>query len=137
MLDLSKRTVSELRHTNLSTSSLNQPITQGEEGEIQDFIPDKMEQSPDLILGDSETMEQLRDLVGQLSEREHEVLQMRFGLDGHNVMTLEEVGLAVGCTRERVRQIQNKAIKKLYAMHVGNTKSGNAKNIKFSDDYAK
>jgi DNA-directed RNA polymerase sigma subunit (sigma70/sigma32) len=38
---------------------------------------------------------------------------MRFGLDGNAVMTLEDVGLAVGCTRERVRQIQNKAIKKL------------------------
>ena len=117
MLELSRRTVSELRHTNLSTSSLNEPIIHGEEGEIQDFIPDMQEHAPDRILGDSETLDLLRNLVEQLCPREREVLQMRFGLDGHQVMTLEEVGDAVGCTRERVRQIQNKAIKKLYSMH--------------------
>lgn len=117
MLELSRRTVSELRHTNLSTSSLNEPIIHGEEGEIQDFIPDKQEHAPDRILGDSETLDLLRSLVEQLCPREREVLQMRFGLDGNQVMTLEEVGEAVGCTRERVRQIQNKAIKKLYSMH--------------------
>ena len=116
-LDLSRRTVAELRHTNLSTSSLNEPIQEGEDGEIQDFIPDKQEHAPDRLLGDSETMAQLHDLVEQLCEREREVLQMRFGLDGRQVMTLEEVGEAVGCTRERVRQIQNKAIKKLQYMH--------------------
>ncbi|MHB9139438.1 MAG: sigma-70 family RNA polymerase sigma factor, partial [Victivallaceae bacterium] len=69
-------------------------------------------------------------LVGQLCPREREVLQMRFGLDGHQVMTLEEVGEAVGCTRERVRQIQNKAIKKLYSMHAAPTQGG----MKFNDD---
>ena len=61
--------------------------------------------------------EQLHQLVEQLCDREREVLQMRFGLDGRKVMTLEEVGEAVGCTRERVRQIQNKAIKKLQYLH--------------------
>lgn len=116
-LDLSRRTIAELRHTNLSTSSLNEPIQEGEDGEIQDFIPDKQEHAPDRLLGDSETMEQLHQLVEQLCDREREVLQMRFGLDGRQVMTLEEVGEAVGCTRERVRQIQNKAIKKLQYMH--------------------
>lgn len=128
MLELSRRTVSELRHTNLSTSSLNEPIIHGEEGEIQDFIPDKLEHAPDRILGDSETLDLLRTLVEQLCPREREVLQMRFGLDGHQVMTLEEVGEAVGCTRERVRQIQNKAIKKLYSMHADPSHKG------FSDD---
>ncbi len=116
-LDLSRRTIAELRHTNLSTSSLNEPIQEGEDGEIQDFIPDKQEHAPDRLLGDSEVMEQLHQLVEQLCDREREVLQMRFGLDGRKVMTLEEVGEAVGCTRERVRQIQNKAIKKLQYLH--------------------
>jgi RNA polymerase primary sigma factor len=117
-LDLSPRTVSELRHASLSTSSLNQPIVSGEDGEIQDFIPDTLENTPDNVLGDSESLSHLHELVKRLSEREQKVLEMRFGLNGHKVMTLEEVGDAVGCTRERVRQIQNKAIKKLQGLHL-------------------
>lgn len=112
-LDICRRTIAELRHTSLSTSSLNERILEGEDGEIQDFIPDKQEHMPDRLLGESENMVQLQNLVEQLGDREREVLQMRFGLDGRQVMTLEEVGVAVGCTRERVRQIQNNAIKKL------------------------
>ncbi|MCP3964910.1 MAG: RNA polymerase sigma factor RpoD/SigA [Lentisphaerae bacterium] len=116
-LELSPRTISELRHASLNTSSLNEPIIAGEDGEIQDFIEDKPERSPDKVLGDVESMHHLYALVKRLSEREQQVLRMRFGLDGNPVMTLEEVGVAVGCTRERVRQIQNKAIKKLQSMH--------------------
>ena len=116
-LGLSPRTVRELRHANLNTSSLNEPIVDGEAGEMQDFIPDKPERSPDNVLGDVESLKHLYVLVKRLQEREQQVLTMRFGLDGNPVMTLEDVGAAVGCTRERVRQIQNKAIKKLHSMH--------------------
>jgi RNA polymerase primary sigma factor len=116
-LDLSTRTVRELRHASLNTSSLNEPIVNGEVGEMQDFISDKPELSPDNVLGDIESMKHLYVLVEKLCEREKQVLKMRFGLDGNPIMTLENVGIAVGCTRERVRQIQNKAIKKLQSMH--------------------
>jgi len=116
-LDLSPRTVRELRHASLNTSSLNEPIVSGESGEMQDFISDKPELSPDNVLGDLESLKHLYILVERLCEREKQVLKMRFGLDGNPVMTLENVGVAVGCTRERVRQIQNKAIKKLQSMH--------------------
>ena len=116
-LDLSSRTVRELRHANLNTSSLNEPIVNGESGEMQDFISDKSELSPDNMLGNIESMKHLYVLVDKLLEREKQVLKMRFGLDGNPIMTLENVGVAVGCTRERVRQIQNKAIKKLQSMH--------------------
>ncbi len=116
-LELSPRTVRELRHASLNTSSLNEPIIDGEAGEMQDFISDKPELSPDNVLGDIESLKHLYVLVERLCEREQQVLKMRFGLDGNPVMTLEDVGLAVGCTRERVRQIQNKAIKKLQNMH--------------------
>jgi RNA polymerase primary sigma factor len=117
LLNLSPRTVRELRHASLNTSSLNEPIVNGESGEMQDFISDKPELSPDNVLGDLESMKHLYILVERLCEREKQVLKMRFGLDGNPIMTLENVGLAVGCTRERVRQIQNKAIKKLQSMH--------------------
>ena len=116
-LDLSTRTVRELRHASLNTSSLNEPIVNGEAGEMQDFISDNPDRSPDNVLGDVESMKHLYVLVERLCEREKQVLKMRFGLDGNPIMTLENVGLAVGCTRERVRQIQNKAIKKLQSMH--------------------
>lgn len=116
-LSLSPRTVRELRHASLNTSSLNEPIVDGESGEMQDFISDRPELSPDNVLGDIESLKHLYVLVDRLSEREQQVLRMRFGLDGNPVMTLEDVGTAVGCTRERVRQIQNKAIKKLQNMH--------------------
>jgi len=116
-LDLSPRTVRELRHASLNTSSLNEPIVNGESGEMQDFISDKPELSPDNVLGDLESLKHLYVLVERLCERERQVLKMRFGLDGNPIMTLENVGIAVGCTRERVRQIQNKAIKKLQGMH--------------------
>ena len=116
-LDLSPRTVRELRHASLNTSSLNEPIVNGEAGEMQDFISDNPDRSPDNVLGNVESMKHLYVLVEKLCEREKQVLKMRFGLDGNPIMTLENVGLAVGCTRERVRQIQNKAIKKLQSMH--------------------
>jgi RNA polymerase primary sigma factor len=116
-LELSVRTVRELRHASLNTSSLNEPIVTGEAGEMQDFIPDKPERSPDNVLGDIESLKHLYVLVERLGDREQQVLRMRFGLDGNPIMTLEDVGTAVGCTRERVRQIQNKAIKKLQSMH--------------------
>jgi RNA polymerase primary sigma factor len=116
-LNLSPRTVRELRHASLNTSSLNEPIVDGETGEMQDFISDRPELSPDNVLGDIESLKHLYVLVERLSPREQQVLRMRFGLDGNPVMTLEDVGAAVGCTRERVRQIQNKAIKKLQSMH--------------------
>ena len=112
-LDLSRRTVSELRFANLSTSSLNDPIQDGEQGEIQDFIADNEKNAPDQMLGDFESIDRLKGLVDRLRDREKQVLSLRFGLDGSPQMTLEEVGEVLGCTRERVRQIQNKAIRKL------------------------
>ena len=112
-LDFSRRTVAELRHANLSTSSLNEPLIEGEGGEIQDIIPDDDASAPDLLLGDSESLERLNHILSLLRSREREVLEMRFGLNGRKEMTLEEVGIKLGCTRERVRQIQNKAIRKL------------------------
>ncbi len=112
-LDFSRRTVADLRHASLSTSSLNEPLISGESGEILDLIPDSKNGSPDIILSDSEIMGRLHSLISLLSNRERDVLEMRFGLNGRKELTLEQVGLKLGCTRERVRQIQNKAIRKL------------------------
>ncbi len=118
-LEFSKRTVAELRYASLTTSSLNEPIVDGEQGEVGDFIADNEKNVPDQMLGDFESVDRLKALVDRLRDREKEVLTMRFGLNGCPQMTLEDVGEKLGCTRERVRQIQNKAIRKLKTMHSG------------------
>jgi len=120
-LDFSRRTVAELRHASLTTSSLNEPIVNGEQGEVGDFIADNEKKTPDQMLGDFESVDRLKSLVEKLRDREKQVLTMRFGLSGSPQMTLEEVGEVLGCTRERVRQIQNKAIRKLKQMHIGDS----------------
>lgn len=112
-LEYSERTVASLRLAEHHTISLQDHIQQGEEGEFQDIIADRNAQTPDRILGDSELMLRLSELVEQLDDREKEILRMRFGLDGQTAMTLEEVSTAIGRTRERVRQIQNQALAKL------------------------
>ena len=63
-----------------------------------------------------EDIDQLLELLDQLSERERQVLRLRFGLDGTPVQTLDQVGQLLSCTNERVRQIQNQALRRLYRM---------------------
>ncbi len=116
-LDLSRRTVSELRLSQFTTSSLNDPLVDGEDGEVIDVVADKHGASPDQLLGDIESVNRLQEMLHLLDEREQLVLELRFGLHGKQVMTLEDVGKAAGCTRERVRQIQNRAIRKLKKLH--------------------
>ncbi len=118
MVELNPKTVSELRRVNLNTSSLNELIKEGESDEIGSLIADTLANVPDNMLGHAESMESLHEMIGRLSPREREILNMRYGLEGGKILTLEEVGEAVGCTRERVRQIQNKAIRKLQRMHM-------------------
>jgi RNA polymerase primary sigma factor len=116
-LDLSERTVRDLLFAGIHTSSLNAPIEEGEDGEMQDTIP-SLAMIPDMMLGEIESIDRMMDLLTKLNEREQLVLKMRFGLRGYPEMTLEEVGDKLGCTRERVRQIQNKAISKLKTLHI-------------------
>lgn len=112
-VNLSPRTVSRLRHVSLSTHSINELLVEGENNEVGDIIPDPNSPPPDKILCDVELINKLYDLIEEFDERERKILIMRFGLDGEGTMTLEDTGLAVGCTRERVRQLQNLAISKL------------------------
>lgn len=110
----SERTVKELRHAWVMTSSLNEPLVKDESGEVQDMIMDVNSESPDEELVNFESVSRLRELIDEkLDEREKTIIVMRYGLDGDGVKTLDDVGEAVGCTRERVRQIQNRALRKL------------------------
>jgi RNA polymerase primary sigma factor len=93
--------------------SLDSPV--GDEGgaTVGDFVEDLSFPSPDEALGDSELSRETRDLLKLLSPREEQVLRMRFGIDSPGDLTLEEVGKSFELTRERIRQIETKALRKL------------------------
>jgi RNA polymerase primary sigma factor len=112
-LDLTRRTVQGLKLADLRTFSLHDPIQKGEDGSFEDIIPDTESATPDIIIQDNECLERLRALLHHLDERERSILTFRYGLDGNRPKTLEEVSAIIGRTRERVRQIQMHALKKL------------------------
>ena len=93
--------------------SLDMPVGQEDSSMLGDFIPDENLLGPVDAAGRQLLKEQIRSALGVLSERERQVLEMRFGLlDGHD-NTLEEVGQYFNVTRERIRQIEAKALRKL------------------------
>jgi RNA polymerase sigma factor (sigma-70 family) len=93
--------------------SLDAPV--GEEGgsTVGDFVEDPSFAPPDEALGERELSRETRDLLKLLSPREEQVLRMRFGIDAPADQTLEEVGKSFELTRERIRQIETKALRKL------------------------
>lgn len=115
-LDFTPRTVKGLKLADLRTFSLHDPIQNGETGSFEDIIPDTGAVTPDIIIEGAENMHRLRGLIKNLDAREERILIMRYGLDGNRPKTLEEVSRVIGRTRERVRQIQMIALKKLREM---------------------
>jgi RNA polymerase primary sigma factor len=93
--------------------SLDMPIGQEDSSQLGDFIPDENLPGPVDAASKQLLKEQIRNALGVLSDREREVLQMRFGLIDGQDHTLEEVGKHFGVTRERIRQIEAKALRKL------------------------
>lgn len=93
--------------------SLDMPIGQEDSSQLGDFIPDENVLGPVDAASRQLLKEQIRNALGVLSDREREVLQMRFGLVDGQDHTLEEVGKHFGVTRERIRQIEAKALRKL------------------------
>ncbi|MDF3055498.1 MAG: rpoS [Gammaproteobacteria bacterium] len=96
------------------TMSIDTPISQDAEKTLADTIIDDNSLDPRELLENADMAAHIEEWLTQLTERQREVLTRRFGLYGHDEGTLEEVGAAVGLTRERVRQIQLEAIKKLH-----------------------
>ena len=112
-LEMTERTVSWLKLADFNTFSMHNPIKEGEDGELKDIIPDHAASMPDKILADSESIARLTKIMHTLDDRERNILNMRFGLNGFNASTLDDVSRKIGRTRERVRQIQNEALSKL------------------------
>ncbi|MGM9947826.1 RNA polymerase sigma factor RpoD [Floccifex sp.] len=113
MGDITAEKVREIQLMSFDTTSLETQI--GDEGDttLGDFVEDKNAISPEQYAYREQLKESLREVLSTLTEREENVIRMRFGLDNGQPMTLEEVGQKFGVTRERIRQIEAKAIRKL------------------------
>ncbi len=106
--------VREILKISQNTTSLETPVGDGEDDSILgDFIADDKQVSPYEATSKQMLRENIEEVLSALSDREAKVLKMRFGLQGNKTMTLEEVGKKFGVTRERIRQIEAKALRKL------------------------
>jgi RNA polymerase primary sigma factor len=93
--------------------SMDAPFAQGEENRLLDVIEDDQQPSPDYILMNESLKSEIQRALSTLSDREAEVIKLYFGLNKEHSMTLEEIGERFNLTRERVRQIKEKAIRRL------------------------
>ncbi|MBM4466050.1 MAG: sigma-70 family RNA polymerase sigma factor [Chloroflexi bacterium] len=111
-----RRETAEVRHILRMAQepiSLEMPMGSEQESSLSDFIEDETIPGPVDTTSHQLLKEQLKDMLGQLTDREREVLEKRFGLKDGQSRSLEEVGEDLGVTRERVRQIEAKALRKL------------------------
>jgi RNA polymerase primary sigma factor len=105
--------IRDIKRISMDPMSLESPVGSEDATEYGDFIPDESALEPVDAASKELLREQIRQVLGFLSEREREVLEMRFGLNDGKDHTLEEVGREFGVTRERIRQIEAKALRKL------------------------
>jgi RNA polymerase primary sigma factor len=105
--------VSQLRTAAIRPASLDAPIGDDDSNNFSEIVQDENADTPYQQLEEKTVTSMLREMVGALDTREATILRCRFGLDGGDERTLEEVGEQFGVTRERVRQIQNIALNKL------------------------
>jgi RNA polymerase nonessential primary-like sigma factor len=98
---------------NERVTSVDTPIGPSSEKTLVDTIPDQQESDPAELLQDTDLFESINRWLGELPDKQCEVVSRRFGLRGYEASTLEEVGREIGLTRERVRQIQVDALKRL------------------------
>lgn len=112
-LDLSADRVREIFKIAQEVTSLEAPVGEDGESMLGDFIPDEAQPSPVDQASKQLLKNHLDEVLATLSDREARVLKLRFGLEGNKQMTLEEVGKVFGVTRERIRQIEAKALRKL------------------------
>ena len=112
-MEISPDKVREIWKISQKTTSLETPIGDEDDSQLGDFIEDTKQPSPYEMTSQRLLRENIEEVLSALSEREGKVLEMRFGLNGQKPMTLEEVGREFGVTRERIRQIEAKALRKL------------------------
>jgi len=112
-MNISPERVREITKIALDPVSLEMPIGEEEDSHLGDFIPDDDSPSPSDAVSHTMLREQLFEVLHTLTPREEQVLKLRFGLEDGRMRTLEEVGSVFNITRERIRQIEAKALRKL------------------------
>ncbi len=115
-LGISTSRISQMRSAAIRPASLDAPIGDEDSNNFAEVVQDENAENPYEQLEDKTITSMLQEMVTTLEPREATILRTRFGLDGGTEKTLEEVGAKFGVTRERVRQIQNIALKKLRRM---------------------
>ena len=115
-LDLALEEVEQIKRSAQTPVSLEKPVGDEEESEFGHFLTDESEPLPDEAAEVTMRREALRSILSALSPRERQVLELRYGLDGQQPRTLDEVGRAFNVTRERIRQIEHQSLKKLRAL---------------------
>ncbi|MFP5507027.1 MAG: RNA polymerase sigma factor RpoS [Gammaproteobacteria bacterium] len=113
LLDKPLEEVERMLGLNERVASVDSPIGYDSDKSLLDSIPDENNPDPSDLLADDDVYANLELWLEQLNEKQRDVVERRFGLHGHKICTLEEVGNEIGVTRERVRQIQMDALKRL------------------------
>ena len=112
-IGMSASKVSQLKQAAIRPSSLDAPVGEDDSTEFGELVGDEAAVDPFENLSDKNIQSEVNEVLSQLDERERRILTARFGLDGSDPITLEEVGEKFGVTRERIRQLQNIALTKL------------------------
>jgi RNA polymerase primary sigma factor len=115
-LDMSAEEVREILRMSQLPVSLEKPIGEEEESSLGDFVEDELAESPYDTASLTLRREDIENALASLPDRERKVIELRFGLQGEQPSTLEEVGREFGVTRERIRQIENNTLKKLESL---------------------
>jgi RNA polymerase primary sigma factor len=112
-MDITEEEVAKTMSISQTHVSLDAPLTPGEDNRLLDYLADTVNPTPDEQTFEKALTETVEEALSGLKEREAKILRLYFGLDGAEPMTLEQIGAAMGITRERVRQIKEKALSRL------------------------
>jgi RNA polymerase primary sigma factor len=123
-LGMSLRKVKRLLRASTQPISLEQPLNNDREGRIGELLADESQDTPIEVAAQHMLQQELSDVLNDLPERERKVLMMRYGLLDGQRRTLEEVGVAFGITRERTRQIESEALRRLRDPGIGKRLQG-------------
>jgi RNA polymerase primary sigma factor len=112
-MDITEEEVAKTMSISQTHLSLDAPLTPGEDNRLLDYLADTVNPTPDEQTFEKALTETVVEALAGLKERESRILRLYFGLDGEEPMTLEQIGSLMGITRERVRQIKEKALSRL------------------------
>ena len=115
-IELPGAEIEQIRRSAQTPVSLEKPVGDDDESEFGHFLRDDQAPLPDEVVEVSLREESLKEVLNSLSHRERRVLELRYGLDGQQPRTLDEVGRTFDVTRERIRQIESQSLKKLRAL---------------------